>query len=138
MCRELTRVDEQMSAKKTILLVDDEPELLSMLTEMIQGFGYRVISRADAESALSALREGADIHLVITDLRLPGMSGAELIAIIRQLLPRVPIIMLTAYGSVESYIQTRSHGLFEYINKPIQAKELSRIIKAAFDSVHAD
>jgi len=126
-----------MSLIKNILIVDDEPALLSMLTEMIQGFGYQVIPRPDAESALATLREGADVHLIITDLRLPGMSGEELISVIRQTMPRVPIIMLTAYGSVESYIQTRSNGVFEYINKPIQARELSRIIKAALDSVHA-
>jgi len=118
---------------KTILLVDDEPEVLNILAELVNGFGYTAMPKPDAESALSAVREGAVVDLVITDLRMPGMSGSELLPVLRKLLPAVPIIMLTANGSVESYIQSRSDGVFEYINKPVQAKELRRIVKAAFE-----
>jgi len=118
---------------KTILLVDDEPEILGILGEILSGLGYTTISKPDAESALSAIRQGAAVDLVITDLRMPGMSGAELLIVLRKLMPSVPIIILTANGSVESYIQTRSDGVFEYINKPVQAKELRRIVKSAFE-----
>lgn len=118
---------------KTILLVDDEPEILNILGEILRGFGYTTIPKPDAESALSAIRQGAVVDLVITDLRMPGMSGSDLLIVLRKLLPSVPIIILTANGSVESYIQARSDGVFEYINKPVQAKELRRIVKAAFE-----
>ena len=116
---------------KSILLVDDEQEILDIMTDLLDGFGYRVIAKLDAESALDLVRKGAAVDLVITDLRLPGMSGTEFISALRKILPSAPIIMLTAYGSVESYIQSQSSGVFEYINKPIQAKELRRIVKAA-------
>ena len=117
---------------KTILLVDDEPELLSVLDELLSSFGYKVIAKLDAESALPVIKDGTTVDLVITDLKMPGMSGPEFIAVLKQIAPAMPVIMLTAHGSVESYIQSRSDGVFEYINKPVQSKELRRIVKAAF------
>jgi two-component system response regulator AtoC len=120
-----------MEKMKTILLLDDEQEILTVLGELLDGFGYQVIAKHDAESALSLVREGTRVDLVITDLCMPGMSGSEFISALRQILPSVPVIMLTAFGSVESYIQSRSSGVFEYINKPVPAKELRRIVKAA-------
>ncbi len=122
-----------MDTIKTILLVDDEPELLSILAETLRSFGYNVIPKLNAESALSAISEGTMIDLVITDLRMPGMDGSEFIRILKRQLPSVPVILLTGYGSVESYVQTRSDGVFEYVNKPVRAKELRLIVKAALD-----
>lgn len=116
---------------KTILLVDDEPEILKMLEETLSD--YQVIARPDAESALSVIRGGARVDLVLTDNCMPGMKGSELIAALKKDAPTVPVIMLTAYSSVESYLQNISGGAFEYINKPVKASELRRIVKAAFD-----
>jgi DNA-binding NtrC family response regulator len=118
---------------KTILLVDDEPDILVTLADMLGKHGYTIIARRDAESALSLVREGTPIDLVITDLRMPGMSGSELTTILRQTLPSVPIIMLTGYGSVETYLKSMSSGVFEYVNKPVQARELRRIVKTALE-----
>ena len=118
---------------KTILLVDDEPDILKTLADMLGRTGYTIVAKPDAESALSVVREGTPIDLVITDLRMPGMSGAELITILKKTLPSVPIIMLTGYGSVESYLKSMSSGVFEYVNKPVQARELRRIVKTALE-----
>jgi len=118
---------------KTILLVDDEPDILKILSDILEPSGYAIVSKPDAESALSVIREGKQIDLMITDLRMPGMSGSELTAIVRQILPSVPIIMLTGYGSVETYLKSISSGAFEYINKPVQAIELRRIVKKALE-----
>jgi DNA-binding NtrC family response regulator len=121
--------------KKTILLVDDEPEILAILGETLSD--YNVIARSDAESALSVIRGGARVDLVLTDNFMPGMKGSELIAVLKKDAPKVPVIMLTAYSSVESYLQNISGGAFEYINKPVKASELRRIVKAAFDAQDA-
>lgn len=118
---------------QTIMIVDDEPGVLDVLEESLTQAGYAVIPRADAESALAVIRKGTAIDLVITDNLLPGMKGDEFIDLLTYLLPSVPVIMLTAYGSVESYIQSMAKGLFEYVNKPVQRRELQRIIKAALD-----
>jgi DNA-binding NtrC family response regulator len=118
---------------KTILLVDDEPDILKTLAELLGKTGYTIVAKPDAEAALSVVREGTRIDLVITDLRMPGMSGSELITILKKTLPSVPIIMLTGYGSVESYLKSMSSGVFEYVNKPVQARELRRIVKTALE-----
>jgi DNA-binding NtrC family response regulator len=119
---------------KTILLVDDEPEILKSLGEILTRFGYRVITKQAAQDALSELNEGAHIDLVITDYRMPGMDGLEFLNALRQKDPAVPVIMLTAYGAVESYLKSLSLGVFEYVNKPIKAKDLGRVVQAAIDS----
>ncbi len=116
---------------KTILLVDDEPDLLGVLADILERAGYAVIAQPDAESALSVLLNRTSIDLVITDLCLPGMSGSELVEVLRKALPAVPVILLTAFGSVESYVESRCMGVFEYINKPVHARELRRIVKTA-------
>ncbi len=120
-----------MPSRKTILLVDDEPDLLKTLADILEGAGYAVIPKTDAESALGVLLNRVSVDLVITDLRLPGMGGYELAGVLRKALPTVPVIMLTAYGTVKSYVESRSMGVFEYINKPVQAKELRWIVKKA-------
>jgi DNA-binding NtrC family response regulator len=116
---------------KTILLVDDEVQILEVLTEILTRFGYKVISRLDARSALSVIHAGTTIDLVITDYRMPGMNGAELIISLRKLVPAVPVIMLTGFSSVELYLQSLSLGAYEHLNKPIKIKDLLRVVKAA-------
>jgi DNA-binding NtrC family response regulator len=119
---------------RTILLVDDEIEILKSLGEILDRFGYTVIAKTDAKEALSVIRDGAKIDLVITDYRMPVMDGLEFLNALRQLDTTVPVIVLTAYGAVESYLKSLSLGVFDYINKPIKAKELGRIVQTAIDS----
>ena len=119
---------------KTLLLVDDEPEILKCLGDTLNRFGYKVIARPDGQSALSVIRDGTRVDLVITDYRMPGMDGLEFILAAKRILPSAPVIMLTAYGDVETYLKAFNLGVFEYINKPVGAKELGRIVQAALDN----
>jgi len=127
-----------MTTVKTILVVDDEPEILTVLEIMLSDLGYKVISAAGGESALSMLRNGESVDLIITDYRMPVMDGAEFITELRKFSPTMPVIMITASGGVELFIKALSLGVFEYINKPIVGHELERIVKAALSQSKYD
>ncbi len=116
---------------KTILLVDDELHALEIVGETLTTFGHKVIPRPDAESALSVIRDGTGIDLVITEYRMPGMNGVEFLTILRKALPSVPVIILTGHGSVEIYLKSLSLDVFEYLNKPFKEKELYHIVRSA-------
>jgi two-component system nitrogen regulation response regulator NtrX len=116
---------------KTILLVDDNLAFLYNMGEVLSMFGYKVIPKPDAESALSIIQEGITVDLVVTDYRMPGMDGHEFLYALKKVLPSVPVIMLTGHGSVETYLKSLSLGVFEHLNKPVEIKEVRRIVEAA-------
>jgi len=118
---------------KTVLLVDDDYDNLRCFGEILNGFGFKTIAMPDAETALTIIQEGASIDLVITDYRMPGMDGMEFIALLKQILPTVPVILLTAYGVMETYLKSLRLGVFEYVSKPIKARELIRIVQAGIE-----
>ncbi len=118
---------------RTILVVDDELENRRLYSEILGDMGYSVIDKPDGASAISSIHEGLEIDLVVTDYRMPDMSGLELVMALRRVLPSVPVIMITAYASIENYFQSLSLGVFEYINKPFVKGEFERIIKAALN-----
>ena len=118
---------------KTILLVDDEHAVLDAMGQILHNLGYQVISRPDAESALSVIREGSNIDLVLTDYRLSGLKGIEFIAALRRTLPSTPVIILTGDCSVEVYIKALSLGVFDCLNKPVTMKDLDRVLKSALE-----
>jgi DNA-binding NtrC family response regulator len=120
---------------KKILLVDDEPAILTVLELLLNKFGYIVVLKSNAESALFLIREGVNVDLVITDYRMPGMNGVEFVRELRRILPSVPVLMLT--GDITVEIEP-SLGVFELINKPVAGKELDRIVKAALDRTNAN
>lgn len=119
---------------KIILLVDDDQEVRKTLGEILVSLGYQVIARSDATAALAVLRVGAIVDLVITDYCMPETDGMEFIIQLKRRLPKIPVIMLTGYGAVETYLKALSIGVFEYLNKPIMIKELERIVHAALRS----
>jgi CheY-like chemotaxis protein len=115
---------------KKILLVDDEPAILTVLELLLNKCGFLVALKSNAESALFLIREGVNIDLVITDYRMPGMNGIEFIRELRRLLPSVPVLMLT--GDINLEVEP-SLGVFEIISKPVLGNELDRIVKLALN-----
>ncbi len=110
-----------------ILVVDDEEGARELFNTILTDEGYHVTLAVSGEDALSHMKADA-FDLVVTDIKMPGMDGLQLLQEIRKSGARSDVIMVTAYGEVESYLKAMSLGAAEYINKPIRIKELKRIV----------
>ena len=108
---------------KKILLVDDDSALLRLLSMRLTSAGYTVITAEGGEQALAQLSLSRP-HLVITDLRMQGMDGLALFNAIRQSYPLLPVIILTAHGSIPDAITATNRGVFSFLTKPFDGKSL--------------
>lgn len=118
--------------KRQILVVDDEQNSREGLTKILIKEGYEVVAAENGEVAL-AEAEKQDFDLVITDLRMPEVSGIDVLEKILEKNPDIGVIIVTAYGEINSYLEAMNLGAFEYLNKPIKLDELRRVINKALD-----
>lgn len=116
---------------KRILIVDDEENARLGLSKLLSQEGYEVNSVADGFEALEFVSR-QKVHLVITDLKMPGMNGLSFLKELHRHHPSTSVIMMTAYGGVESYLEAMNLGAFEYINKPVKLDELKSIMDKIF------
>jgi two-component system NtrC family response regulator len=103
-----------------------------VLEVQLQQMGYRVNTAKNGEAALAQLRDSPH-DLILTDLRMPGVSGLDLLKNIRAAHPETVVIMLTAYGSVDTAVEAMRAGAYDYLTKPVHQEELTLIIKRALD-----
>ncbi|MBK5274500.1 MAG: response regulator [Desulfuromonadales bacterium] len=116
---------------KRILVVDDEENARIALSKILTRQGYDVASAGNGYEALNYLR-GKEVELIITDINMPEMNGMAFLRELNRSYPASNVIMITAYGEVESYIEAMNLGAFEYINKPVKLEELNKIINKIF------
>ncbi len=122
-----------------LLVVDDEPNIRTVLRGLLVREGYHVETAEDGKSALAALeRTGGDIHVMLTDLRMPGMDGMELLEKVVARYPGRPVVMLTAHGSVDTAVEAMKVGAFDFVTKPFDADELRAVIAKAVNTARAD
>ncbi|HIV70745.1 MAG TPA: sigma 54-interacting transcriptional regulator [Candidatus Aquabacterium excrementipullorum] len=112
-----------MNHDHSILLVDDDPDLLRLLTMRLSAAGYQVSTADSAEAALAQLAVSQPT-LVISDVRLPGLDGLQLFDEIRAQHPALPVILLTAHGTIPDAVDATSRGAFAYLTKPFDSHEL--------------
>jgi two-component system response regulator PilR (NtrC family) len=115
-----------------ILVVDDEASLREVLTIMLQREGYDVETAADGASAQTLLRE-ADFDLIISDIKMPGVSGIELLRFVREHAPETMMIMITAFSTSEDAVEAMKLGAFDYITKPFRNDEIRLIVRNALE-----
>jgi DNA-binding NtrC family response regulator len=115
-----------------ILIVEDEAPMCELLTSFFSEKGYHVDTAQDGEHALARLEE-RDYALVITDIKLPGMSGLELLASIRVDWPEVAVVIMTAFSSISSAVEAMKLGAEDYIGKPFQLDELAITVEKALE-----
>jgi DNA-binding NtrC family response regulator len=118
-----------MTAEKpSILIVEDEPKMRRLLELQLADEGFRAQTVADAETALKMVN-GGPFDLIVTDLKLPGMSGLEFLQAVKRANAAVPIIIMTAYGTVESAVEEMKIGASDYVLKPFSLAELVLVIR---------
>jgi len=116
----------------TVLIVEDEPKMLRLLELNLAEEGLTVRTAPDAEAALKLFREHR-IDLVVTDLKLPGMSGLDFLEAVKRADSRVPVIIMTAYGTIETAVEAMKAGASDYILKPFVLEEMKLIVRKELD-----
>jgi nitrogen regulation protein NR(I) len=119
-----------MSDLLRLCLIDDDASARTALERVLQGEGYEVAGFPDGEKGLAAALE-EDFDCVLTDLRMPGVSGLELIDTLREELPNLPVVLMTAHGTTDTAIEATRRGAFDYILKPFEMEELFPVLARA-------
>jgi len=122
------------SAKtKRILIVEDEDSARNALARLLAREGFIVETVANGCEALNYLRR-QPVNLIVTDMKMPRMDGITFLRELNRDFPKSNVIMITAYGGVESYLEAMNLGAFEYINKPVRIEELRMIMKKILEA----
>ena len=117
------------SSSARILVADDEPNLRRVLTAILRREGYEVVQAADGAEAIDLLAEPVDV--VITDLKMPRVDGMDVLRHASAQLPHVPVIMITAFGTVDNAVAAVKAGAFDYIEKPFEQEQIRQIVNKA-------
>ncbi|MBI3826059.1 MAG: sigma-54-dependent Fis family transcriptional regulator [Candidatus Rokubacteria bacterium] len=116
----------------TLLVVDDDSGLRESLERTLTREGYAVVLASDGQAGLERLQAG-NVDLVLTDLKMPGLSGIDLLRAAKAVAPDVDVILLTAFGTIEEAVKAMKDGAYDFITKPFQRAQLLRVIKQALE-----
>jgi len=116
-----------------ILIADDDEVSCQLFAETLEGQGYDVQKVTSGDEALACLARGA-YDLLIVDVRMPGTSGLEVTRLVHEKYPRLPVIVMTAFGSIETAVEAIHEGAFDFISKPMNLAELRKTVEKALNS----
>ncbi|HEY3668409.1 MAG TPA: response regulator, partial [Polyangiaceae bacterium] len=114
----------------TLLIVDDEPANLASLEKIFLREGIRVLTADNAKGAMEAARTHR-VQVVLTDLMMPGTSGLELLRAIKQVSPDTEVVVMTAYGTVETAVQAMREGAYDFVEKPLKRMAIVKSVRKA-------
>ncbi|MCX7830157.1 MAG: sigma 54-interacting transcriptional regulator, partial [Acidobacteria bacterium] len=122
-----------MSQKLTVLIVEDRSSLLRTFKENLENANFAVITASDGYEGKKIVESGG-YDIAIFDYKMAGFNGIELLKLSKEIYPAVPVILMTAYGSVESAVEAMKSGAYDFITKPVDVEHLVHIISNAFES----
>ena len=126
-----------MSEKNAhILIIDDEKNYLLVLQTLLEDEGYTVTALSDPETALAFLQE-SEVDVVVTDMKMPRITGLDVLERVKKQWPYIPVLIMTAFGTIESAVETMKYGAFDYITKPFSNDELLPSIHNAVELAQA-
>ncbi|MBQ1538971.1 MAG: sigma-54-dependent Fis family transcriptional regulator, partial [Desulfovibrio sp.] len=125
-----------MSESAHILIIDDEKNYLLVLQTLLEDEGYTVTALSDPETALAFLQE-SEVDVVVTDMKMPRITGLEVLEQIKKHWQHIPVLIMTAFGSIESAVETMKYGAFDYNTKPFSNDELLLSIHNAVELAQA-
>jgi DNA-binding NtrC family response regulator len=116
-----------------IFVVDDDDGSRDAMVRALQRVGYTVVAFPSAEEALARLEEDSEVDVIVSDVRMPGMDGYELLRAVRAKHPNLPLLLVTAYGDVEEAVSALQEGADDYLTKPVKMQELRRRVNLHLD-----
>lgn len=120
-----------MKTDITVLVVDDEPIMRSLLEKILLKDGYHILTAEDGESALAQLGSNP-VSIVLSDIKMPGMNGFELLKVLKVKYPDIGVIMMTAFGDTFTVKDALLLGADEYVTKPFKRHEISLVVERAY------
>ncbi len=120
------------NSKRSVLVIDDDLAMREMVVSLLEDAGYEAIGAPGVDEAVAELSEHA-FDAVISDIRMPGRSGIEILGEVRTSRPETPVIMMTAFGSIDSAVETMQAGAFDYVTKPFKRDALLISLERAFE-----
>jgi two-component system, NtrC family, response regulator HydG len=121
-----------VSNDRTLLVADDDPGLRESLERTLSREGYRVVLAPDGQAALERLQAGG-IDLIVTDLKMPGLTGLDLLRAAKAIAPDIDVILLTAFGTVEEAVKAMKDGAYDFLTKPFRREQLLKLIVKALE-----
>ena len=120
-----------------ILIIDDEKNYLLILEALLEEEGYTVTALSDPAMALAYLDE-SEVDVVITDMKMPGMSGQDVLEHVRRNHPHIPVMIMTAFGTIDRAVEAMKSGAFDYITKPFANDDILLSVRKALKLSHAE
>ena len=120
-----------------IIIVDDEKRMCDSLSALLTNEGYRVTPYQSSSDAAEAI-QNEKVDLVITDIKMPGLDGLELLKRVKDVDEDIPVILMTGYASLDSAVEAVAHGAYDYLMKPVEFTHLNLAVKRALDKRHSD
>lgn len=125
-----------MCEERSILIVDDEPNIRRVLDAVFTKAGYRVLTAENGHKALDIVSTELGLNVILCDLIMPDLNGMDILKSVREINPRISVVMMTAHGTIKSAVDAMKLGAFDYITKPFDVDEIKLIVKNALERSH--